>query len=328
MRFVFFGDGLWAANSLQRLLDDGHQVLAVVLRKQQSDPTLEQFAQQHSITCNRPDSVNDVDFVQYVRALAPELNISVSYDQILGKDIRQSAPKGFINVHAGKLPFYRGRNPINWAIINNETEIGLTVHFVDKGIDTGDIIVQQTLPLVWEDDYQTALGKVHAALPELVSEGVKLIETGDANPTPQAHLEGSYFSRRIPGDEWIEWDDSSLDIYNKIRAITHPAPGAQTSLDGRFLTVWKAYYDPSWPTYKATAGEVVGVLTGKGVKVKTADSTILLETVQLENGPEFIPDFPIGTRLMPNSSEQVRFLAKEVQLLRERIRENQREGKE
>ena len=85
MRFVFFGDGLWAANSLQRLLDDGHQVLAVVLRKQQSDPALEQFAQQHSITCNRPDSVNDVDFVQYVRALAPELNISVSYDQILRK---------------------------------------------------------------------------------------------------------------------------------------------------------------------------------------------------------------------------------------------------
>ena len=321
MRFVFFGDGLWAANCLQRLLDDGHQALAVVLRKHQSDLTLERLAQKHSIACNQPDSVNETEFVQYVKGMASDLNISVSYDQILRKAIRQSARMGFINAHAGKLPFYRGRNPINWAIINNETEIGLTLHFVDKGIDTGDIIVQRTLPLVWEDDYQTALGKVHEALPEVVSEGVKLIETGEVDPKPQAHLEGSYFSRRIPGDEWIEWDDSSLDIYNKVRAITHPAPGARTSLDGRTLTIWKASYDASWPTYKATSGEVVGVVAGKGVKVKTADSTILVETVQLENGPEVTPDFPIGTRFIPNLSEQVQYLTQEVKLLRERIKE-------
>jgi hypothetical protein len=92
-------------------------------------------------------------------------------------------------------------------------------------------------------------------------------------------------------------------------------------LDGRGLTIWKASYDPSWPTYKATAGEVVGVVSGKGVKVKTADSTILVETVQIENGPETTPDFPIGTRFTPNLSEQVRYLNQEVQLLRERIRE-------
>ena len=321
MRFVFFGDGLWATNCLQRLLDDGHQALAVVLRKHQSDLTLEKFAQNHSISCNRPDSVNETEFVRCVQALAPDLNISVSYDQILRKAIRQSAPKGFINAHAGKLPFYRGRNPINWAIINNETEIGLTVHFVDKGIDTGDIVVQRTLPLEWKDNYQTALEKVQLALPDLVAKSVNLIESGEVKPEPQAHLEGSYFSRRIPGDEWIDWDDSSLGIYNKIRAITHPAPGARTSLDGRTLTIWKASYEPSWPTYRATPGEVVGVTTGTGVRVKTADSTIMLEVVQFENEPEFPPDFAIGTRFISSLSEQVQNLTQEVKLLRERIKE-------
>lgn len=324
MRFVFFGDGLWAANSLELLLEEGHDALAVILRKDQSDSTLERFAQMHSITCRRPDRVNETKFVEYIRALAPDLNISVSYDQILRKEIRQSAPKGFINVHAGKLPLYRGRNPINWAIINNETEIGLTVHFVDNGIDTGDIIAQQALPLAWEDDYQSVLERVHTALPMLVSEGVNLIDTGKVDPTPQAHLEGSYFSRRIPGDEWIEWDDSSLNIYNKIRAITHPAPGARTSLSGRTITIWKASYDPSWPKYKSTTGEVVGVVAGKGIKVKTADSTILIEIIQIENEPESTPDFPIGTRFLPNLSEQIRYLTQEVHLLHEIIREKEK----
>ena len=278
MRFVFFGDGLWAANSLELLLEEGHDALAVILRKDQSDSTLERFAQMHSITCRRPDRVNETKFVEYIRALAPDLNISVSYDQILRKEIRQSAPKGFINVHAGKLPLYRGRNPINWAIINNETEIGLTVHFVDNGIDTGDIIAQQALPLAWEDDYQSVL----------------------------------------------EWDDSSLNIYNKIRAITLPAPGARTSLAGRTITIWKASYDPSWPKYKSTTGEVVGVVAGKGIKVKTADSTILIEIIQIENEPESTPDFPIGTRFLPNLSEQIRYLTQEVHLLHEIIREKEK----
>jgi methionyl-tRNA formyltransferase len=321
MRFLFFGDGLWAANCLKRLMDDGHEALAVVMRRKQSDDTLAELARVCNLPVCVPDRVNDPEFVDWVSSLSPRINISVSYDQILRRAIRQSAPQGFINVHAGKLPYYRGRNPLNWAIINNETEIGLTVHYVDKGIDTGDIVLQRTVPLNWEDTYGTALEKVQGALPDLLAEAVEIIDRGEVVRQPQAHLAGSYFSRRVPGDEWIDWRDSSMDIYNKIRAITHPGPGARTTLDGRTLILWQCCYDPGWPKYKATPGEVVGSTLDHGARVKTGDSTVVLEMVQFEGEPHESPRLPIGTRFQANLYENVLQLREEVKQMRQLVRE-------
>ncbi len=141
MDVVFFGDGLWATRCLQRLVDAGHVVRAVVLRRKPSEPTLADLAQRYGISVCHPAEANTPEFVAWVQSCRPDLNISVSYDQILRRPLLESARLGFINCHAGKLPYYRGRNVINWAIINNESEVGLTVHYIDAGIDTGDIIV-------------------------------------------------------------------------------------------------------------------------------------------------------------------------------------------
>jgi len=242
----------------------------------------------------------------------------MSYDQILRQPIIESAPLGFINSHAGKLPYYRGRNIINWAIINNEREIGLTIHYVDEGIDTGDIILQRTWPIAWNDTYGTVLEKVQEAFPGLLVEAVSLIENGEVNRRPQSYRTGTYFGRRIPGDEWIDWRDTSLDVYNKIRAITHPGPGARTLLDERVLIVWCARYDPNWPKYIATPGEVVGIVPGQGVKVKTGDSILILASVQFDDvdEPEQTPRFPIGTRFGVNLVDTVYWLRQEVKDLR------------
>jgi len=110
-------------------------------------------------------------------------------------------------------------------------------------------------------------------------------------------LVGTYFSARGEGDEWIDWSDTSLNIYNKIRAITHPGPGARTLLDYQTVIIWKAWYDPGWPKYIATPGEVVGVLSGEGVRVKTGDSTVGLKEVQIGEEHPTIPQFRVGTRL-------------------------------
>ncbi|MFP6749649.1 MAG: formyltransferase family protein [Alphaproteobacteria bacterium] len=138
---VYFGDGLWATRCLEKLLSDGHRALAVVGRSNPSDTSLQELAKARGITLLTPGKVNAEDFVERISALRPELNISMSYNQILRRPIIDTAPLGFINCHAGKLPRYRGRNVINWALINNETEIGLTIHYVNEGIDTGDIIL-------------------------------------------------------------------------------------------------------------------------------------------------------------------------------------------
>ncbi len=318
MRILYFGDGVWAVKSLKHLMEDGHTVLAVVLRNTPSDVTLAAFAKKHKITVVQPQTVNASEFIDWVKSQAPQLNISMSYDQILQQPILQTAPLGFINCHAGKLPFYRGRNVINWAIINNEKEIGLTIHYVDEEIDTGDIILQRSLPIDWHDTYGSVLAKVEEAFPELLSTAVKLIDENKVSPQPQSSIEGTYYGRRIIGDEWIDWNDTSLNIYNKIRAITHPGPGAQTRLDSSVLSIWKASYEPTWQKYIATPGEVVGIVKNRGIKVKTGDSTILVEKVQRQDQDEseVIPQFRIGTRLGFNLVETLNQLQRQMAEIR------------
>src|SRR6185503_1899603 len=104
----------------------------------------------------------------------------------LRRSMLEIPPLGILNFHAGKLPLYRGRNVINWALINGEHEIGLTAHYMDEGIDTGDIVLQRTLPVAWTDAYDVVLRRVVEQLPALVDEAVDLVATGRATRTPQS----------------------------------------------------------------------------------------------------------------------------------------------
>ena len=318
MRILLFGDGVWATNSLQRLAQEGWTLLGIVVRTKPTDLDLLATAEELHLPIFQPQRVNDSEFVTGVGALQPDLNLSVSYDQILRSPILETAPLGFVNFHAGKLPHYRGRNAINWAIINDETEIGLTAHYINEGIDTGDIILQRTLPIAWTDTYGDVLHNIVAVFPDFVAEVVRLIERNEVNRQPQAYLEGTYFSARILGDEWIDWHDTSLNIYNKIRAITHPGPGARTTLGDRTLVIWRARYDPNWPKYIATPGEVIGTVPGQGAKVKTGDSTLILESVQFEGEDELeqVPIFRIGIRFGIDLIKVVHQLQREMGELR------------
>lgn len=320
-RILFFGDGLWATLSLQRLADEGYELLGVVLRLGPTDPELLEVARSLGVPVHQPKKVNSPAFVRLVSGLAPDLNISVSYDQILRRPIIDIAPFGFINLHAGNLPYYRGRNTVNWAIINGEKEIGLTAHFVDGGIDTGDIVLQRSLPIGWTDTYGDVLRRIEDAMPGLVSETVDSIVSSRVKRRRQAHMPGTYYAARKEGDEWLDWAGSSRDLYNKIRAITHPGPGARTVLDGRPVVIWSACYESNWPTYKATPGEVVGHRPSMGVLVKTGDSTLLVEKVQIEGGEEMVPNWRIGTRLGLNIFDYLCSLESRLAELERRLME-------
>ena len=150
MRLLFFGDGPWATQSLKCLARDEILLLGVVIRNRPSDPELSLVAADMGLPIYHPRKVNAKDFLHEDKGLSPDLNISVSYDQIIRKPLLESAPRGFLNFHAGKLPFYRGRSVLNWALINGEKEIGLTAHYMDEGIDTGDIVLQKSLPVSWK----------------------------------------------------------------------------------------------------------------------------------------------------------------------------------
>jgi methionyl-tRNA formyltransferase len=299
MRVVLFGDGRWAADALVAMCATGHQLRAVVLRARPSDSCLETAARAHAIAVLQPADVNAPESVDMVRALDADLHLSIAYNQIFRAAIRGTAA-WFVNVHAGQLPRYRGRNVINWALINGEREIGITVHCVDSGIDTGDIVLQRILPIAWTDTYADVLDRVVATIPGLAVEALALIETGQARPSPQPPG-GFYCAGRQPGDEWLQWDQPSRQLYNKVRAITRPGPGARTLLGEAAITVWRASYDPRWPCYLGTPGEVVG-RASEGVEVKTGDSVLRLHEVQYEQRLPEVPAWPIGTRLTVDGS--------------------------
>lgn len=319
IKILFFGDGAWAARTLTQVLEKEFTVVGLVLRNKPTDDSLSLIALENSIKVFQPGNVNSNEFIEQISLLGPDLNLSVSYDQILRKPILNSAKMGFINVHAGKLPEYRGRNVLNWAIINGEHEIGVTVHFVDEGIDTGDIIVQHTLPIYWADTYADVLDRSVEAIPQSVMEALDHLTDGTAKRVPQVHLPGTYFAQRGIGDEWLDWSDTSLNIYNKIRAITRPGPGARTMKDGSEVIVWRAEYDPGWPKYKATPGQVVGVKNNKGVLVKTGDSTILINQVEEKKDEVRLPAWRIGSRLGVNLVSCLRELQERIETLERRL---------
>lgn len=319
MRILFFGDGQWAGETLRRLLAEGHDILLVVERTSPTDAALADAARLHGINLVRPANVNGAAFVKEIASLAADLNVSVSYDQILKPQIVATAPLGFVNLHAGMLPFYRGRSVVNWALINGETEIGVTAHFVDSGIDTGDIVAQVSLPILWTDTYADVLAKLIAAIPELAVQAVADIGSGRATRRPQHGLPGTYFPARRPGDEWIDWSDSSRNIYNKIRAITRPGPGALTVSGNATVKLWQAQYNLSWPRYIATPGEVVGRRDDEGAFVKTGDSIILLTEVELVGQAPSPPHWRIGTRLGFNLPQAFRELQERLEKLEQML---------
>jgi methionyl-tRNA formyltransferase len=296
MRFILFGDGRWAALTLDRLVRGGHLAAAVVLRRSQSDDSLTRAAAAQSVECVQPASANAPAFLDWVLDQRPDVCISIAYDQVIRQPLLTIAPHGFINAHPGKLPWYRGRSTINWAIINNESDIGVTVHVMNEGLDTGDILVQRVLPVDWHDTYGSVLARVQEVVPDAVLEAVDALATGNASRTPQPEL-GSYFVARGPGDEWVDWSATSLHVYNLIRALSTPGPFARTRFGIHTILLETARYEVDWPKYHSAPGAIVG-RERDGLRVKTGDSTIVITSLAIEgpSGEQNVPTLSVGAR--------------------------------
>lgn len=326
MRILLFGNGERARVSLQRLVDEGETLVGVVTRDGGTDNNLANAAIKLGIPVVRPKNVNDPKFLTELNKFHSDCNLSITYDQIIRSPLIELAPHGFVNFHPGKLPKYRGRSTINWAIINGESEIGITAHYIDGGIDTGDIILQKTLPIAFTDYYSDVSQKIEAAFPDLVTETLKMIEQGRVHRTPQSAGSGTYYCRRENGDEWLDWSESSLSIYNKIRGIGEPGPGAQTIINDRFVVVWRACFEAKLPTYDATHGQVVNRIPGEGVHIKTGDSTLFVSCVQFAGEEKSVPDWKIGTRLGLNIPAYLLGLKADLETLRQQVNQGSNSG--
>lgn len=293
MRIGFFGDGKWASEAIKGLVNlPGIELAFLALRKLQSDPELAELGEELNLKVLTPEKVNAPENIEFIKQANCDLLVSMSYDQYFGSTIRNLTPLGIINCHAGKLPFYRGRNVLTWALINDESEFGITCHFVDEGIDTGDIILQKTYPISDLDDYSTLIEQAVMGCSDVLLESIKLLDSGEYTRLRQRdiHEYGFYCSRRLPGDEKINWNQSSRQIFTFVRALASPGPIARTSIGSSELLVEKAEYLPSAPSYQGIPGSIVG-FGSSGPFVKTSDSFVYLvglkSSIRLNIGDRF-----------------------------------------
>jgi len=284
LKIGYFADGPWSHKALELLVCDPQLSISFICaRYTNPDPHLKARSAELGITFYVSENVNSAQFLESIYSHNCDLFVSMSFDQILRKELYAYPPLGTINCHAGKLPFYRGRNILNWALINDETEFGITVHYVDDGVDTGDIVMQRTYPISDEDDYASLLNVAYRECPDLLYESIQLIRTASFDRVSQdsIHPCGSICSKRIAGDEKIDWSKSSRNIFNLIRALTHPGPLAYTELDGHKVQIVKAEMLPEAPSYICIPGAILAK-DCTGFLVKTGDTYIRITVWQSE----------------------------------------------
>ena len=272
----YFADGPWSYQALAKLIADSTlQIAFVCARFDNPDPVLKKIASENEIDFLTHPKVNSEEFLESITKYECDLFISMSFNQIFKKRLIECPPERSINCHAGKLPFYRGRNILNWALINDETEFGITVHYMDEGIDTGDIIVQKCHPISDEDDYSTLLERAYIGCSELLYQAVKIIQSGASNRISQRliHPTGFYCSDRRKGDEVLNWNQTSREVFNFVRAICRPGPQARTSLNNNEILINRVEWIPNAPIYIGIPGAVLKV-ERNGFVVKTEDSFV------------------------------------------------------
>ncbi|NDL63692.1 bifunctional UDP-4-amino-4-deoxy-L-arabinose formyltransferase/UDP-glucuronic acid oxidase ArnA [Acerihabitans arboris] len=187
-----------------------------------------------------PEDVNHPLWVESIRNLKPDIIFSFYYRQMLGEAILSLAPLGGFNLHGSLLPQYRGRAPVNWALVNGETQTGVTLHRMVKRADAGDIAGQCAVDIAPDDTALTLHGKLSEAAGRLLQDLLPTLKTGTLGLTPQNESKASCFGRRTAADGEIFWHNSARDIANLVRAVTEPYPGAFSYLGQRKLIVWSA----------------------------------------------------------------------------------------
>lgn len=276
MKIGYFADGTWAHKAFEKLINDETiEIVFMTVRYDKRDKVLLSLADKYNIPVELSGNINSQEFINRVKKYQADIFVSMSFNQIFRDEIRNLPEYKTINCHAGKLPFYRGRNILNWALINDEHEFGITVHYMDSGIDTGDIILQETYPITDSDDYGTLLERAYDGCADILYRAVKMIQHNEVHVIRQADIDpvGMYCGMRGEGDEVIDWKQSSRELFNFIRALCTPGPQAVSWIRGNKITINRAKMVEGAHFYKNIPGQVIGK-TLDGLLVKTGDTML------------------------------------------------------
>lgn len=234
--------------------------------------------------------INLPENIGRVREIAPDFILSFYYRNMIKPELLDIPSKGALNLHGSYLPRYRGRVPVNWAVINGETETGATLHYMVEKPDAGDIVDQEKITIEFTDTAHDVFGKVTDAAVTVINRSWPLLRDGSAPRIPMDLKAGNYCGGRKPADGRIDWTKSAVQIYNLIRGVTHPYPGAFTLLDGSKVIVWSA-----WPV--TGTGEPGNIISTDLLLVGTGEGLLEIRSLQVKDEAEITSAVFIGKKL-------------------------------
>jgi len=283
---LFLGYHAMGCAGLSALLEEKAPVAGLVTH--QDDPAEELWfdrpaglARRHGVPVFTPPDSKGPEFRRLVESLEPDWLFSVYFRWMVPERVLRLARLGAYNLHGSLLPRYRGRCPVNWVILNGETETGLTLHHMVRRADAGDVVGQRRVPIAPRETARTLYEKMIPAARDLVRECWPPIRDGKAPRIPQDESLATVFGGRRPEDGLLRWDAPAVVLDRLVRAVAHPYPGAFTAWGGRKLFVWVARPAEG----KGTPGEVLG-RAGGALLVACGEGALLVESAQLEGEAE------------------------------------------
>ena len=247
MRLVFLGTPAFAVPTLERLVEAGHQVLAVVTQPDRprgrgqhaAAPPVKEAAMRLGLAVYQPERVRRPEAVEYLRTLAADGMVVVGYGQIIPQSVIDLAPFGIVNVHGSLLPEYRGAGPIQWAILNGETRTGVTTMRIDAGLDTGDMLLKAETEIGPDEDAIQLGRRLSVMGADLLVETLAGLEAGSIVPQKQDTARATYAPLLKKEDGLIDWSLAAARIHNRVRGL-QPWPGAYTRFRGQSLHIWRS----------------------------------------------------------------------------------------
>ncbi|MFA5142642.1 MAG: methionyl-tRNA formyltransferase [Candidatus Omnitrophota bacterium] len=288
MKVVFFGTSEFAIPALNALMDSPCKVLAVVTQPDRkrgrnlkvSAPPVKAMAIAHDIPVYQPQDASDAAAAAYLKSLNADLFVVISFGQILKENILTIPKLYSINLHGSLLPAYRGAAPTNWAIINGERVSGVTVIKMNEKMDEGDIILRHETAIYPEDTNITLTERLADLGARSLGAAIALIENGGAVFAKQDSAKATYAPKLKKTDGLIDWNMKACEIHARVRGLL-PWPGAYSRYGGRILKVLKTEIAGSTGA-ECARGEVVNIIKGKGIVVRTGAGDLIVQYLQLE----------------------------------------------
>lgn len=285
-KVLFFGFSDVGYQCLKLLLERGCNVVAVFTHD--TDPhekqwfeSAENLARQNNIPVYKPKSLKSKEWEDLVKGLEPDLILSLYYRNFIPPSIFKLAKLGAYNMHGSYLPAYRGRAPLNWSIINGEDHCGVTLHVLEEGFDTGDMVDRQRVDIAPDEYVADVTPRITKAAVNVLGRSLNSLLSGNPKLEKQDLSKVSYFGKRTPEMGEIDFSKSAREVFNLVRAVSRPFPGAFFDSNGGRVRVWRGHVGAELPDQDK--GKICGkILSEKPLKVACFDAVFEIDDFEEE----------------------------------------------